>query len=639
MVSACAYSGAYPTGYGLYELNTEGVPPRIYDGQIASGFTHFQQSGTGAIRKYYNYFRVTPMLEPLDALGSTWDLTDEQRRARLLRGDAELRHPLRAHRRARRARCTATRSRRTATPGWSSTSRWAAWPSRTARPCRCGPTCRRSAPASRRPRSWSRAPRWPCTWSATPGDWRQLLWYDRRLMPGGTRLDFDRIRPTTLRPFGLMWRGPTEPGQVARAAVRFLAARRRAGAGEPARRLPAAATGRRSPATPADDPPQPVSDRRVRSPARAPGKPGAITWTDPRRDPSTARRTVFATALYHSLIKPCFAAGREPVLADGRPVRLRHLHHVGHLPDPAAADHRPVPGPRRRAGQRAARHLRGGGQPADRLPDGQGRRPVLPPGQRAGPDVPGRPLPARRARASTGTGRCATWTTTCAARTARSTCSAAWPTRSPTPSTSRSATTARPWSPAHVGDTQLAEQFDGAGHPVGERVRPRDRAAGRLRRTTRAASGTTRSGCCTTCRPGSSWPAATSAFIALLDAFFGYGADPVKQVGERPSVEELARRVRAQPLRGPEQRAGHGGPLGLPLRRPAGPHRRGRACRRAQPVRPRPRRPARQRRLRRAELLVRLGLARPVPRRRPEPLPDQRALVRPVPADPRRRGS
>ena len=46
------------------------------------------------------------------------------------------------------------------------------------------------------------------------GDWRELLWYDRRLMPGGTRLDFDRIRPTTLRPFGLMWRGPAEPGQV-----------------------------------------------------------------------------------------------------------------------------------------------------------------------------------------------------------------------------------------------------------------------------------------------------------------------------------------------------------------------------------------------------------------------------------------
>ena len=69
MVSACAYSGGYPTGYGRYQLNTEGVPPAAARRQIASGFTHFQQSGTGAIRKYYNYFRVTPMLEPLDTLG------------------------------------------------------------------------------------------------------------------------------------------------------------------------------------------------------------------------------------------------------------------------------------------------------------------------------------------------------------------------------------------------------------------------------------------------------------------------------------------------------------------------------------------------------------------------------------------
>ena len=77
MVSVCAYSGAYPTGYGLYQLNTEGVPSQLYDTQIASGFTHFQQSGTGAIRKYYNYFRVTPMLEPLDSLGNAWNLQDE----------------------------------------------------------------------------------------------------------------------------------------------------------------------------------------------------------------------------------------------------------------------------------------------------------------------------------------------------------------------------------------------------------------------------------------------------------------------------------------------------------------------------------------------------------------------------------
>ena len=117
MVSACAYSGAYPTGYGLYELNTEGVPPRLYDNQIASGFTHFQQSGTGAIRKYYNYFRVTPMLQPLDALGNTWELSEEQAEpgyyATTLSPGFAARSPS-----ARRAPSIATPSRRTTTPGW-----------------------------------------------------------------------------------------------------------------------------------------------------------------------------------------------------------------------------------------------------------------------------------------------------------------------------------------------------------------------------------------------------------------------------------------------------------------------------------------------------------------------------------------
>ena len=42
MVSACAYSGAYPTGYGRHRLNTEGIPARLHDDLVASGFTHFQ---------------------------------------------------------------------------------------------------------------------------------------------------------------------------------------------------------------------------------------------------------------------------------------------------------------------------------------------------------------------------------------------------------------------------------------------------------------------------------------------------------------------------------------------------------------------------------------------------------------------
>ena len=117
MVSACAYSGAYPTGYGRYHLSTEGVPSQLYDTQIASGFTHFQQSGTGAIRKYYNYFRVTPMVEPLDDLGKTWELrtrapSPATTRRRSVRASAA------SSPSAPRVRSTATPSRPTKTRGW-----------------------------------------------------------------------------------------------------------------------------------------------------------------------------------------------------------------------------------------------------------------------------------------------------------------------------------------------------------------------------------------------------------------------------------------------------------------------------------------------------------------------------------------
>ena len=52
-------------------------------------------------------------------------------------------------------------------------------------------------------------------------EWRQMLWYDQRLMPGSTRLDFDNIRPTTLRPFGLVWAGPAEAGQTLEVRIGF----------------------------------------------------------------------------------------------------------------------------------------------------------------------------------------------------------------------------------------------------------------------------------------------------------------------------------------------------------------------------------------------------------------------------------
>ena len=233
MVSACAYSGAYPTGYGLYELNTEGVPPRLFDEQRASGFTHFQQSGTGAIRKYYNYFRVTPMLEPLDALGTSWPLSDEEAEpgyyACTLGPLGHPGHPLRADRgtQERGAPLHLPRPRGRAAGDRLLDGR---------------PGIPYGATVPLRAHLETVSPgvaQAEIVVEGTPlathveldgGDWPQLLWYDRRLMQGGTRMDFDRIRPTTLRPFGLMWRGRAEPGQVVELRFGFsLRGRRRPG--------------------------------------------------------------------------------------------------------------------------------------------------------------------------------------------------------------------------------------------------------------------------------------------------------------------------------------------------------------------------------------------------------------------------
>ncbi|MEM9110319.1 MAG: GH92 family glycosyl hydrolase [Planctomycetota bacterium] len=70
MVSACAYSGGYPTGYGRWNKCLEGLPDELFDRQVCKGFTHFHPSGVGAIRKYYNYTRVVPTTEELGGLGS-----------------------------------------------------------------------------------------------------------------------------------------------------------------------------------------------------------------------------------------------------------------------------------------------------------------------------------------------------------------------------------------------------------------------------------------------------------------------------------------------------------------------------------------------------------------------------------------
>ncbi|MFD2256460.1 glycoside hydrolase domain-containing protein [Luteolibacter algae] len=80
MVSACAYSGAYVTGYGRYGLSLSGdSPPVMYGEKEALGIAHFQQSGTGRIRMYYNYLLTTPLVDGyLEARTERQKLVDER---------------------------------------------------------------------------------------------------------------------------------------------------------------------------------------------------------------------------------------------------------------------------------------------------------------------------------------------------------------------------------------------------------------------------------------------------------------------------------------------------------------------------------------------------------------------------------
>jgi|TARA_B100000959_G_scaffold86377_1_gene91738 predicted alpha-1,2-mannosidase len=80
MVSACAYSGAYVTGYGRYGVSLTGdSPPVAFERHEALGIAHFQQSGTGRIRVYYNYLLTTPLTgEGLEGLGTRFALAEER---------------------------------------------------------------------------------------------------------------------------------------------------------------------------------------------------------------------------------------------------------------------------------------------------------------------------------------------------------------------------------------------------------------------------------------------------------------------------------------------------------------------------------------------------------------------------------
>ncbi|GAA0498223.1 hypothetical protein Ade02nite_91330 [Paractinoplanes deccanensis] len=300
MVSACAYSGAYPTGYGLYSKNTEGVPEEMFDRLQASGFTHFQQSGTGAIRKYYNYVRVTPMLQPLDELGRSWALTEEEASPGYYAATLDT-----------GIRCEVTVGAKVAVHRYTfpahSSARVVVDMSMGGLAVELGRTVPLRAQVESmglgRVQGTVVMEGVPLSVYAevdAPG-WRQMLWYDRRLIDGGTRLDLDSIRHTNLRPFGMLFRGGARAGQTIEVRLGFSLRgcdqardnlRRECGDGVP-------------------------SFDRVRSATR-------LRWREHfdkvQIDGGTpARRTVFATALYHSLVKPCFADDESPFWPDSGP--------------------------------------------------------------------------------------------------------------------------------------------------------------------------------------------------------------------------------------------------------------------------------------------------------------------------------
>jgi predicted alpha-1,2-mannosidase len=293
MVSACAYSGAYPTGYGRYAKSTEGTPSAIFDQLQASGFTHFQQSGTGAIRKYYNYVRVTPMIQPLDNLGDAWPLHDESAEAGYYAATLDT-----------GMRCEITVGEKVAVHRYTFPQHRSA---RLVVDLSCGGLAiehGRTVPLRAQVESMGHGraqstvvlegvPLSVYLEVDAPG-WRQMLWHDRRLIDGGTRLDFDSIRHTTLRPFGLLFLGPAVAGQTVEIRLGFS--------------LRGCDQARDNLRAECGDAPEAFDLVRNRTKAR---------WKDHvdrvRVEGGTpGRRTVMATALYHSLIKPCFGDDESP---------------------------------------------------------------------------------------------------------------------------------------------------------------------------------------------------------------------------------------------------------------------------------------------------------------------------------------
>ena len=609
MVSACAYSGAYPTGYGRYDLGTEGLPTRaVRPAGRQSGFTHFQQSGTGAIRKYYNYFRVTPMLQPLDDLGSCWDVVDEGAepgyyaatldsgiRCEITVGPEERRPPVHvpgAPRRPAGHRLLAGRPGHPARPDGAAAGAPALHRARG----RAGRDRRRGRSAGH-PRG-VRRPALAAAALVRPAA-------DARRHAAGLRPDPADDAAAVRADVG----GAVGTRAGGRAAVRVLAAGRRPGAARTSSRTCGAG------------PVQLRRPRRARRDRRA--------WREhlgkiPVDTPSTDKQTVFSTALYHSLIKPCLAPDESPFWPADGPFAfdIATMWDIYRTQLPLLTTLMPD-----KAVELANALLY--------ICEEEGNLPI---GYRM---ARGADRFCRQGSALAHTfladlcqlglpGIDWDWALVHMHNDLRRTYGEDFLLRGMAHPISHTLDLAFGyWCTSQIA---RARRRPGAGRAVRRRwptrwVNAFDAETGllqRLRPTTRAAAGTTRSGCCTTWRRASSSPVATTPFVAHARPVLRVRRRPVKQPGAARRRGD-GRRVRAEPVRGPEQRAGHGGAVVLPLRRPARPDRRGGAGHRAEPVRHRAAAGCPATTTPAGCLVVRVGVARAVPGRRAEPVPDQRA--------------
>ena len=295
MVSACPFSGGYPTGYGRWGKSLQGLPEPLADAIRISGFTHFHPSGVGAIRKYYNYCRVVPLTAEAGGLAAA----DTPR----LPVDAEASPGFHACRLGEPGIAAAlTVTRRTAVHRYTFPASERAMilvdvshggiAIEDGRTIPLRGECRLLEPG--RAEACVTMEGLPVCIAVELRGWGEacetMLWVDGQLRPAEREVRYEYIRESRFEPFGICFSGPTTAGQEIELQVAFSF-----------RSLPQAwrnhAAGRQS-----------FPAARAAAAAAWDERLGRITIAGgtPRQ-----RRT-FWTAAYHAFIKPCEANDESP---------------------------------------------------------------------------------------------------------------------------------------------------------------------------------------------------------------------------------------------------------------------------------------------------------------------------------------